>query len=160
MSDYTGPGIYEIIPHHAQTMSLNIWGGGPEVGTAVKIQYVRPYFHSNPSSVLHWQNSQHRTSTCSTSPVPQPLLTASFQQPHHPRRRKHAIRNRSSRRHEWQPRDRRSRVPHHRRELWTLSSFRQYVEQSPLGTVIHADMLTKTSRQQQQNHYGNSPAEK
>ncbi|KAL7778163.1 hypothetical protein CFE70_004839 [Pyrenophora teres f. teres 0-1] len=36
MSDYSGPGLYEIIPQHAQKMSLNVWAGGssakPEIG--------------------------------------------------------------------------------------------------------------------------------
>ncbi|CAN9481835.1 unnamed protein product [Alternaria alternata] len=26
MSDYTGPGMYEILPKHAPEMSLNVWG--------------------------------------------------------------------------------------------------------------------------------------
>ena len=37
MSDYTGPGLYEIIPYHAQNMSLNVWGGGTKAGTQVKL---------------------------------------------------------------------------------------------------------------------------
>jgi len=38
MSDYTGPGIYEILPKNAPEMSLNVWGGGTETGASVKIQ--------------------------------------------------------------------------------------------------------------------------
>ncbi|CAE7033608.1 hypothetical protein P3342_007107 [Pyrenophora teres f. teres] len=37
MSDYSGPGLYEIIPQHAQKMSLNVWGGATTAGTAVKL---------------------------------------------------------------------------------------------------------------------------
>ena len=37
MSDYTGPGMYEIIPYNAQNMSLNVWGGATKAGTQVKL---------------------------------------------------------------------------------------------------------------------------
>jgi len=37
MSDYSGPGVYEIIPKHAQDMSLNVWGGASTSGTSVKL---------------------------------------------------------------------------------------------------------------------------
>ncbi|KAF2627068.1 hypothetical protein BU25DRAFT_393664 [Macroventuria anomochaeta] len=37
MSDYTGPGIYEILPKHAQDMSLNVWAGANTAGTQVKL---------------------------------------------------------------------------------------------------------------------------
>ncbi|KNG45543.1 hypothetical protein DDE82_008313 [Stemphylium lycopersici] len=37
MSDYTGPGNYEILPFDAQNMSLNVWGGATTAGTAIKL---------------------------------------------------------------------------------------------------------------------------
>jgi hypothetical protein len=37
MSDYTGPGIYEILPRYAQEMSLNVWGNAETAGTPVKL---------------------------------------------------------------------------------------------------------------------------
>ncbi|KAI1546886.1 agglutinin ssa-like protein [Pyrenophora tritici-repentis] len=37
MSDYSGPGLYEIIPQHAQKMSVNVWGGATTAGTEVKL---------------------------------------------------------------------------------------------------------------------------
>jgi len=37
MSDYTGPGIYEILPNNAPDKSLNVWGGGTATGTPIKL---------------------------------------------------------------------------------------------------------------------------
>ncbi|CAN9203465.1 unnamed protein product [Alternaria alternata] len=37
MSDYTGPGMYEILPKHAPEMSLNVWGGATTAGTPIKL---------------------------------------------------------------------------------------------------------------------------
>jgi len=37
MSDYSGPGLYEIVPNYAQDMSLNVWGGAKTAGTQVKL---------------------------------------------------------------------------------------------------------------------------
>ncbi|KAL1792889.1 hypothetical protein ACET3X_009396 [Alternaria dauci] len=37
MSDYTGPGMYEILPKHAPEMSLNVWGGATKAGTPIKL---------------------------------------------------------------------------------------------------------------------------
>lgn len=37
MSDYTGPGIYEILPKYVPEMSVNVWGGATTAGTSVKL---------------------------------------------------------------------------------------------------------------------------
>ncbi|KAI4948940.1 hypothetical protein J4E91_005402 [Alternaria rosae] len=37
MSDYTGPGLYEIIPKYVPSMSLNVWGAATTAGTQVKL---------------------------------------------------------------------------------------------------------------------------
>ncbi|KAF3050856.1 hypothetical protein E8E11_009667 [Didymella keratinophila] len=37
MSDYPGDGVYEILPKHAQSMSLNVWGGASIAGTPIKL---------------------------------------------------------------------------------------------------------------------------
>ncbi|KAI4666530.1 uncharacterized protein J4E79_002569 [Alternaria viburni] len=37
MSDYTGPGLYEILPRYAPEMSLNVWGAATKEGTQVKL---------------------------------------------------------------------------------------------------------------------------
>ncbi|CAN9381618.1 unnamed protein product [Alternaria alternata] len=37
MSDYTGPGMYEILPKHAPEMSLNVWSAGKTAGTPIKL---------------------------------------------------------------------------------------------------------------------------
>ncbi|PSN71219.1 hypothetical protein BS50DRAFT_487014 [Corynespora cassiicola Philippines] len=42
MSDYSGPGVYEIVPFHANGMSLNVWGGGKSAGTQVKLYQRSP----------------------------------------------------------------------------------------------------------------------
>ncbi|KAF1364079.1 hypothetical protein EJ07DRAFT_162590 [Lizonia empirigonia] len=42
MSDYTGPGVYEILPKHAPEMSVNIWGGSTAAGTALKLYQRTP----------------------------------------------------------------------------------------------------------------------
>ncbi|KAF2137334.1 uncharacterized protein K452DRAFT_321883 [Aplosporella prunicola CBS 121167] len=42
MSDYTGPGIYEIVPRIATNKALNVWGGGNKAGTPVRLYPSRP----------------------------------------------------------------------------------------------------------------------
>ncbi|KAH6642393.1 ricin B lectin domain-containing protein [Boeremia exigua] len=37
MSDYSGSGVYELVPMNAQDMSLNVWGGAQSPGTQVKL---------------------------------------------------------------------------------------------------------------------------
>jgi len=37
MSDYTGPGLYEILPKYVPSMSLNVWGAATTAGTQVKL---------------------------------------------------------------------------------------------------------------------------
>ncbi|KAG9020020.1 hypothetical protein FRB95_005252, partial [Tulasnella sp. JGI-2019a] len=37
MSNYTGPGIYMIIPMHSKEMCLDIWCGSTDPGTPVKL---------------------------------------------------------------------------------------------------------------------------
>ncbi|KAJ8112548.1 hypothetical protein OPT61_g5109 [Boeremia exigua] len=37
MSDYSGPGIYEIVPVSAPGMNLNVWGGAQTPGTQLKL---------------------------------------------------------------------------------------------------------------------------
>ncbi|RMZ70335.1 agglutinin ssa [Pyrenophora seminiperda CCB06] len=50
MSDYTGPGLYEILPIYAQTMSLNVWGNEKTAGTAVKL-----YNRTADAKNTHWE---------------------------------------------------------------------------------------------------------
>jgi hypothetical protein len=37
MSDYSGPGIYNISPFHAPEMELDVWGGDTKEGAQVKL---------------------------------------------------------------------------------------------------------------------------
>ncbi|KAL1653698.1 hypothetical protein SLS61_003846 [Didymella pomorum] len=37
MSDYSGDGVYEILPKHAQDMRLKVWGGASTAGTPIKL---------------------------------------------------------------------------------------------------------------------------
>lgn len=37
MSDYTGPGVYEMVPCNAPERRVSVWGGGSASGTAVKL---------------------------------------------------------------------------------------------------------------------------
>lgn len=37
MSDYTGPGLYEIVPVVAQDKNLNVWTGTKDQGAQIKL---------------------------------------------------------------------------------------------------------------------------
>ncbi|KAI8630478.1 ricin B lectin domain-containing protein [Xylariaceae sp. FL1651] len=49
---FTGPGIYEIVPYQAPTLSANSWGGKMEPGAVVRTY---PRDRSNPSTNALWQ---------------------------------------------------------------------------------------------------------
>ncbi|USP74422.1 hypothetical protein yc1106_01696 [Curvularia clavata] len=42
MSDFTGPGIYTIVPFHAQDRELDVWGNATAAGTPLKLYKKTP----------------------------------------------------------------------------------------------------------------------
>ncbi|KAI1079618.1 hypothetical protein F5B20DRAFT_542968 [Whalleya microplaca] len=51
---FSGPGVYEIVPYQAPTLSANSWGGGMAAGATVKT-YPRGDRSKPPSTNAVWQ---------------------------------------------------------------------------------------------------------
>ncbi|KAM0270841.1 hypothetical protein ACHAQH_009322 [Verticillium albo-atrum] len=49
MSDYSGPGIYDIIACNAPTRRVSVWGGGSTVGSDVKL------YHASQGQNMVWE---------------------------------------------------------------------------------------------------------
>ncbi|MCJ1251248.1 hypothetical protein MMC30_008479 [Trapelia coarctata] len=59
MSDFTGPGVYSIIPRHADTQCINLWGGAATNGTGIKLYRKTPQADNSLWEIVEARNNSN-----------------------------------------------------------------------------------------------------